>query len=89
LPNAGLKIFLTADSKTRALRRYNELTAKNVQTTYDEVLHDIEYRDKNDSGRSAAPLRPAEDAVHIDSTDKDLEQCLAVIGQLAEERLGL
>jgi cytidylate kinase len=89
MPNAGLKIFLTAEPETRAQRRYKELQAKNVETTYDDVLRDIQYRDKNDSTRSAAPLKPAPDALFVDTTDKDLEQCLEIIGQLAEERLGL
>jgi cytidylate kinase len=58
IPGAGLKIYLTAAPETRARRRYEELKAKNVMTTYEDVLRDIEYRDKNDSSRSAAPLRP-------------------------------
>ncbi len=89
IPDAGLKIFLTADPAVRARRRYEELKAKNVETTYEEVLRDIEYRDKNDSTRSAAPLRPASDAVHIDTSGKSLEECLELIGKLAGERLGL
>lgn len=89
LPNAGLKIFLTAAPEIRATRRYQELQAKNTQTTYDEVLRDIEYRDKNDSTRRAAPLRPAADAILIDSSDKDMDAVLELIGQLAQERLGI
>jgi cytidylate kinase len=89
IPDAGLKIFLTADPAVRARRRYEELKAKNVETTYEEVLRDIEYRDVNDSTRSAAPLRPAADAVHIDTSGKSLEECLELIGKLAGERLGL
>jgi cytidylate kinase len=88
IPDAGLKIFLTADPAVRARRRYEELKAKNVETTYEEVLRDIEYRDVNDSTRSA-PLRPAADAVHIDTSGKSLEECLELIGKLAGERLGL
>jgi cytidylate kinase len=89
IPHAGLKIYLTAAPEMRAERRFAELAGKQVKTTYAEVLRDIEYRDKNDSTRSAAPLRPADDAVFIDSTDKNLDECLALIAQLAEERLGL
>lgn len=89
LPNAGLKIFLTAKPEIRAQRRYKELMEKNISTSYDDVLRDIMYRDKNDSERSAAPLKAADDAVHMDTTDKDLDECLKIICTLAEERLGL
>lgn len=89
IPNAGLKIFLTARPEVRAERRLQELREKNIETTYDEVLRDIMYRDKNDSERSAAPLKAADDAVLIDTSEMDLEQCLNAICALAEERLGL
>lgn len=89
LPKAGLKIFLTAQPEVRARRRYKELMDNNVATTYDDVLRDILYRDKNDSERSAAPLKVDDDAVLIDTTDTDLEQCLAIICSLAEEKFGL
>lgn len=89
LPNAGLKIFLTAKPEIRAKRRHKELMEKNISTSYDDVLRDIMYRDKNDSERSAAPLKAAPDAVHVDTTDMELGECLEVICALAEERLGL
>lgn len=89
LPNAGLKIFLTAKPEIRAQRRYKELAENNISTSYDEVLRDIMYRDKNDSERSAAPLKAADDAIHMDTTDKDLDECLKLISSLADERLGL
>jgi len=89
LPNAGLKIFLTASPEIRAARRYKELRDKNIDTTFQEVLRDIMYRDKNDSERCTAPLRAADDAVLVDSSDMNLEQCFDAICALAEERLGL
>lgn len=89
LPNAGLKIFLTALPEERARRRFKELMEKNVDTSYDDVLRDIMYRDKNDSERSAAPLKAAPDAVLVDSTGKDLDECLKIIGAFAEEKFGL
>lgn len=89
IPNAGLKIFLTAEPEVRAQRRYLELQEKKVDTTLDDVLRDILYRDKNDSERSAAPLKAAEDAVYVDTTGKELDECLNIICKLAEERLGL
>jgi cytidylate kinase len=88
LPGAGLKLFLTARPEIRAARRLKELQEKNVQTTYDEVLRDILYRDKNDSERTAAPLKAAADAVLVDTSDLDLDGCLSVIGALIAERLG-
>ncbi|MEE1012876.1 MAG: (d)CMP kinase, partial [Clostridia bacterium] len=69
LPNAQLKIFLTAAPEARAQRRFLELSEKGVQTTFDEVFADMTYRDKNDSGRDFAPLKPAEDSVLVDSTE--------------------
>lgn len=89
LPNAGLKIFLTAQPEVRAFRRHKELTDKNVNTTYDEVLRDIMYRDKNDSERSSSPLKAADDAILLDTTDIDLDECLNIICALSEEKLGL
>jgi cytidylate kinase len=89
IPNAGLKIFLTAQPEERAQRRFKELQDKNVDTTYNDVLQDMMYRDKNDSERSAAPLKPAEDAIMVDSTGRDLNECLKIICTLVEEKLGL
>ncbi len=89
LPNAGLKIFMTADARIRAERRLKELQAKNVDTTFEDVLRDIEYRDKNDSSRAAAPLKAADDAVILDTTAMTLEENLAAVSSLAEEKLGL
>ncbi|NMA25899.1 MAG: (d)CMP kinase [Clostridiales bacterium] len=89
IPNAGLKIFLTAQPEERARRRYKELMEKNVAVTYEEVLRDIEYRDKNDSERSAAPLRAAPDAVFVDTTGKSLDECFRIICALVKEKLDL
>ncbi len=89
IPNAGLKIFLTAQPEERARRRHKELTDKKIAVTYDEVLRDIEYRDKNDSERSAAPLRAAHDAILVDTTGKSLDECFQIICALAKEKLDL
>ncbi len=77
LPDAEVKIFLTADVRARAERRYKELLEKGMETTLSEVLRDMEYRDANDAGRSFAPLRKAEDAVLVDSTDLTLEESIS------------
>ena len=89
IPNAGLKIFLTAQPEERARRRLKELVENNIRTSYDEVLRDIMYRDKNDSERSAAPLKAAADAILVDTTGKSLDECLQIICTLAEEKFAL
>lgn len=83
LPNADVKIFLTASPEIRARRRFEEMIAKGMQTTYEEVLSDLEQRDYNDTHRAIAPLKPAPDAVTIDTSgdtfDQAVERVLAVI----------
>ena len=74
LPGATVKIFLTASAEARADRRLKELQEKGVATDYETVLEDIRQRDYQDSHRATAPLRQAEDAVLVDTSDMDLEQ---------------
>lgn len=85
LPDAELKIFLTASSKARAERRFAELAQKGVKTTFEEVLTDIEYRDKNDSSREFAPLKIADGAVVVDTSEMDLEQSIEVIENMIKK----
>lgn len=87
LPRADLKIFLTATDEDRARRRYLELCEKKISTTFEDVLNDIRYRDKNDAMREVAPLKPAEDAVILDTTGNTLEQSLELIKSVVEEKL--
>ncbi|MEG2670557.1 MAG: (d)CMP kinase, partial [Oscillospiraceae bacterium] len=82
LPNADIKIFLTATVEARAKRRFEELSEKGVSTTFDDVKKDMEYRDKNDSGREFAPLKPAENCVFVDSTDMNLSETIEHIFNL-------
>lgn len=89
LPEAELKIFLTASSAARAERRLRELLAKGVEADFASVLRDIEYRDRQDSTRAAAPLKAAEDAVTLDTTALDFEQSAVALASLLRERLGL
>lgn len=89
LPDAGLKIFLTASAEARAQRRLLELQQKGQVLSYDEVLADMRLRDENDSKRSASPLRPAEDAVFLDTTAMDFEQSCQAVADLIRERFGL
>ena len=86
LPNAELKIFLTASVDERARRRYEELCSKNVKTTLEAVKNDIIYRDKNDSEREFAPLKPAPDSVLLDTTDMTVEEVINKILNLIKER---
>ncbi len=84
LPNADVKIFLTASVEERALRRYRELVEKGVDCDIEAVKRDIVYRDKNDSEREIAPLREAEDSVRVDTTgldfEKSVQKVLDIIG---------
>ena len=89
LPDAGLKIFLTASVEARARRRQLELEKKGKCIPLEEVLRDMEYRDKNDSSRAAAPLRPAEDAVRLDTTQLDFDESCAAVESLIRERFAL
>jgi len=73
-PEADIKFYLDADLETRALRRYKELAARHARTSLTEVRKAIKKRDQDDSGRALAPLRPAHDAIKIDSTCLEIEQ---------------
>lgn len=89
LPQAELKIFLTASAEERANRRVKQLQEKGVAADYDEVLRDIRYRDEQDSSREAAPLRQAEDAVLVDTTELNVDESFALLSQLIIERFCL
>ena len=87
LPNATVKIFLTATPEDRAKRRYEELLAKGISVTYDEVLRDIVERDKNDSGREIAPAVPAEDAIILDNSGFTNEMTLKAALKIISNKL--
>ena len=89
LPQADLKIFLTATAEARAQRRYIEQIGKGMDVTYEQVLEGMRVRDLQDSTRAAAPLKPADDAVFVDSTDMNLQQTIDHIRDIAKERLGV
>ena len=84
LPNADLKIFLTATVDERARRRFEELKAKNFAADFDRIKKDIALRDKQDSEREIAPLAQAADAILLDSTNLSIEQVVAEILRLAQ-----
>ena len=89
LPHADVKVFLTASAEERARRRYLELQQRGSTASYTEVLRDIEYRDLQDSTRAAAPLKPAADAVFVDSSKLSFEESVEAIAKLIREKLAI
>ena len=89
LPGAELKIFLTASSEARAKRRFLELQQKGIDTDFQQVLADIEKRDKNDSERAAAPLKAAEDSILVDTSQLDFEQSFNKLCEIISEKLNI
>lgn len=87
LPDADLKIYLTASAEERASRRYLEMEDKPDKPTYDQILEDIKQRDYNDMHRAVSPLRQADDAVLIDSTTMGFHEVCEEIMDLIEQRL--
>ena len=86
LPDATVKIFLTASPEARATRRWKEYQAKGIDTPYEEVLADVKQRDYQDTHRAAAPLKQAEDAVLLDTSELDFEQSLDAMKQIIAHR---
>ena len=86
LPDAQVKIYLTASSKTRAQRRYDELTAKGVSCNFDEIEKDIIDRDYRDMHRETSPLKQAEDAVLVDSSEMTIDQVVDAIRSIYEKK---
>ena len=87
LPNADVKIFLTASAESRADRRVKQLAEKGESVGYEETLAAIRERDERDSGRDVAPLKPAEDAVLLDTSALNLEESVAAAKKIVEDRL--
>lgn len=88
LPDADVKIFLTASAEERAKRRYNEITAKGIKTSFEEVLEDMKKRDAQDSGRETAPLVPADDAVMLDTSVMSFDESVSAVCKLISEKTG-
>lgn len=89
LPNASLKIYLTATPEARARRRYAEYLEKGQKTTFEAVLEDQKKRDYDDSHRKIAPLKQASDAIVVDTTELDLQESIDAVIGLIREKLGL
>jgi cytidylate kinase len=86
LPDSDIKIYLTASIEERAKRRWSEEKGKKTNISFTEILEEIKNRDYNDSNRSIAPLKPAQDAIIIDTTNLSIEEVLQKILKIIEER---
>jgi cytidylate kinase len=78
-PDADLKVFLTASVQARAERRHKQLMEKGISTNIADLSRELEARDRRDTGRSTAPLRPAEDAYRLDSSDLSVDEVVAQV----------
>lgn len=87
LPQANVKVFLTAQPEVRAERRWKELREKGTPQPFEDVLREMNERDERDSNRSVAPLKPAEDSVLVDSSDLSFEQVVALLSSLIDRKL--
>lgn len=87
LPSAQVKIFITASPEIRAKRRFQELVQKDVETTFEQVLGDLNRRDYQDSHRAVAPLKMAEDAVLLDTSELDFEQSVQKVIELVQSKI--
>ena len=87
LPKATVKIFLTASPEVRAKRRYQELLGKGQKASYEQVLRDVQQRDYQDTHRDIAPLKMCRDSVKVDTSEMDLEQSVAAIRKIVEEKI--
>jgi cytidylate kinase len=89
LPDADVKVFMTASDKARAERRYNELVAKGVEVNFEDVLKELVERDNADSSRSVAPLKPAEDAHIFDNSEYDFDGSVDYLVNYIKEKTGV
>lgn len=89
LPDAEVKIFLTASAEERARRRMRDLEKKGIAQDYESILEDIRYRDRQDSGRAAAPLKAADDAVLVDTSELSFEESFEKLCNVIAGKAGL
>ncbi len=87
LPKATVKIFLTASPEVRAMRRYKELLEKGQKAKYEQVLKEVQQRDYQDTHREIAPLKMCRDSVKVDTSEMTLEESVAAIRKIIEEKL--
>lgn len=87
LPNAKIKIFLTASAKVRAERRYKELIEKGQDVNFNDILNDVVARDERDSTRKIAPLKPADDSIIADTSELDFDESLRMLLNIIKEKM--
>lgn len=88
LPDAKVKIFLTASAEDRARRRYEEHISKGEDVSYEDILRDMKKRDHDDESRAAAPLKKADDAILVDTTGNEFEASVEIIEDIIKEHIG-
>jgi len=88
-PEATLKIFMTASAEIRAERRYKQLKEKGINANIAALVNDLKLRDEQDANRAVSPLKPAEDAIHIDTTEMDIDEVTQMVLTLAKQRIKL
>lgn len=88
LPNADVKIFMVASVKERADRRYKENMEKGIACTYEEIVADVEKRDRIDSSRAFAPLKPAEDSIRLDTSNINIDESIAAVLKIIKDKVG-
>ena len=86
-PQADIKFFVTATPEVRAKRRYDEFIAKGMEAKYEDVLKDVKIRDERDANRKDAPMKPADDAIILDTSDLGIEEVFQKTVSLIEERI--
>ena len=89
IPDADLKVFMTASAECRAMRRYKELTERGQSVNYEDVLAEMNQRDGQDSSRAIAPTKAADDAIYFDNSDLTFDQTVEAIIKMAKERMGV
>ena len=89
VPDADIKLFITANLKTRVLRRYKELKAKNKKITYKEVLKSIKNRDKSDINRKISPLKKTDDSILINTTNLSIRRCFLKIKKIIDKKINI
>ena len=89
LPDAQVKIFLTASPKARAKRRFHELKRKGIEAEFEDVLRELKERDYNDSHREIAPLKPADDSITVDTDKMTLKQEINAVLDIIKEKLDI
>lgn len=87
LPDANIKIFLTASAKVRATRRYKELIEKGQSVNFEDILKDVIERDERDSSRAIAPLKPADDSIVVDTSNLDFDESLQLLQKIIKENI--